>query len=362
MRIFLDARLALTNTGTGRVTYNLFKEVLIQDKKNDYTILYDKKDPFPEIKCGKIRIRDKDSRLSYLWQLFILPKILNKHHAEIFLSIENMVCPLTFKGNLIVSIQDLIPLVIKDYYNRLNDKIRYKIQIATFLIKAKNSKVITVSEFSKEEIIKYLHIPKDKIHVIENAYTKDNMEINTDQILKNLNINFPYILAIGGAEKRKNNKTLIQAYKMLNIREHLVIVGNVKRGKEASQFEDLPQGEKIHFVGKISNEEVLSLYTKASIFVYISCYEGFGLPVLEAFAQNIPTIVSNTTSIPEVAGKGAILVDPFNQKQIASGIEKLLTDQEAREQIIKLAKEQLKKYSWRKSALKLINLFNTLNI
>ena len=219
-----------------------------------------------------------------------------------------------------------------------------------------------MSEFSKGEIIKYLHVPKDKIHVIENAYTKDDIKINTVQILKNLNINFPYILAIGGAEKRKNNKTLIQAYKMLDIKEHLVVVGNVKRGKEASQFDNLPEGEKIHFVGKVSNEEMLSLYKRASLFVYISCYEGFGLPVLEAFSQNIPTIVSNTTSIPEVAGKGAILVDPFNQKQIATSIEKLLTDKEARDKIIKLAKEQLKKYSWRKSALKLIDLFNNLNI
>ena len=248
MRIFLDARLALTNTGTGRVTYNLFKEVLIQDKQNDYTILYDKKDPFPEIKCKKIKVRNKDSRFSYLWQLFILPKILNENKAEIFLSIENMVCPLTFKGKLIISIQDLIPLAIKGYYNRLNDKIRYKIQTITLLTKAKGAEIITVSEFSKGEINKYLHIPKDKIHVIENAYTKDDAKINTDKILKSLNINFPYILAIGGAEKRKNNKTLIQAYKRLNIKEHLVIVGNIKRGKEASQFDRLPKGEKIHFV------------------------------------------------------------------------------------------------------------------
>ena len=351
MRIALDSRLANIDTGTGRVTYGLFYNLIKSDKDNHYIVLFHNKDPFPDLDVEKFDVgRGNDQRFTYIWQLFVLPQILNRLSIDIFFSVENMVYPLFFKGTTIVSIQDLIPLSINNYYDRLYDKIKYKIKILSLKLLKKRDRIFTVSNFSKNEIIKKLKIKSDKIFVVPNAVSSFETPRNTDKVLKNLKIDFPYILAIGGGEARKNNKTLIKAFVKSKVREHLVIVGDTMRTKQSSQFDNLKEQNKVHLIGRVTDKELASLYKNANLFVFLSYYEGFGLPILEAFSYKVPVIAANKTSLPEVAGDGALLVNPHSEPKIKECIKKILKDDKYRQDLVKKSQKILKQFSWERSA------------
>ncbi len=363
MRIALDARLANINTGTGRVTYGLFYNLLKSDRDNHYIVLFHNKDPFPDLDIEKFDIgRGNDQRFTYLWQLFILPRILNKLSIDVFFSVENMVYPLFFKGTTIVSIQDLIPLGIPNYYDRRYDKIKYKVKILSLKLLKNRDRIFTVSNFSKNEIVKKLKIKSDKIFIVPNAVSPFEIVRNTDKILKDLKINFPYILAIGGGEARKNNKTLIKAFVKSRVKEHLIIVGDSIRTVQSSKFDNLKGQNKVHLIGKVTDNELAALYKNASIFVFLSYYEGFGLPILEAFSYKIPVLASNKTSLPEVAGDGALLVDPLSLDKIKKGIRKILRDDKYRQDLVKKSQKVLKQFSWEKSARILKDYIKDINI
>ncbi len=351
MRIALDARLANIDTGTGRVTYGLFYNLIKDDKDNHYIVLFHNKDPFPDLDVEKYDIgRVSNQRFTYIWQLFILPRILNRLSIDIFFSVENMVYPLFFKGTTIVSIQDLIPLSINNYYDRLYDKVKYKVKILSLKLLKKRDRIFTVSNFSKNEIVKKLKIKSDKIFVVPNAISPFETPKNTDKILKDLKINFPYILAIGGGEARKNNKTLIKAFIKSKVKEHLVIVGDITRTVQSSKFDNLKEQNKVHLIGRVTDSELATLYKSSNLFVFLSYYEGFGLPILEAFSYKIPVIAANKTSLPEVSGDGALLVDPNSENKIKEGIKKIMKDTGYKKDLIRKSQEVLKQFSWEQSA------------
>ena len=362
MKILLDARLSKVKTGTGRVTDSLMESIIKIDNKNDYVLIFHESDPFPKINKKNIKKitlqRRSQSKFEMLWEIFILPIYLWKEKIDIFFSIENMFYTPFFKGISIISIMDIIPRVIPNYYNKMYDRFKIAIKFNVLKLIKKRDFVFTISKFSKKDIVKNLSINPNQIKVIPLAYSKKNI-VNSKKIIQSMKINFPYILAIGGAEKRKNNINLLKAYNMIKseIKEHIVIIGNIQRSRESSVFDTLPRGKKIHFVGNVTDEQLYSLYKNANIFTYLSYYEGFGLPILEAYQYGIPTIIANTTSLPEIAENGALSVNPYDIKDIKKNLEKLIKNKDLQKKLKSEQKKIIIKYDWDKSAESMIKLF-----
>jgi glycosyltransferase involved in cell wall biosynthesis len=163
-------------------------------------------------------------------------------------------------------------------------------------------------------------------------------------------------------EPRKNLDSLIKAYLKINTNQKLVLVGD--KGWKNGNLERLIENhkDKILSLGYVPEEDLPSLYQEALCLVYPSFYEGFGLPILEAMSCGIPVVVSNTSSMPEVGGKAAIYINPESVDSIVKAIEKLLGSPELVKKYQKLSIEQSKKFSWEKSAVKLIKCYRSLEI
>ena len=234
----------------------------------------------------------------------------------------------------------------------------------------KASKVLTISESSKRDIIEYYQIPEDQVVVTYPGYDMlklKSQNSNLKTIREKYGIESEYILSVGTLQPRKNFVRLIEAFK--NIKYHLpaggsnikkqdeniklVIVG--KKGWLYQEILDAPnkfgiQGE-VKFLDYVPDEDLAGLYKGARCFVLVSLYEGFGLPVLEAMSLGCPVVVSNVSSLPEVAGEAGVLVNPNDLQDIAKGIGKVLKmNSEERNMMIQKGLKQAKKFSWEKCA------------
>lgn len=227
----------------------------------------------------------------------------------------------------------------------------------------KSDWIITGSKYSKEEIIKYLNFPKEKITVIYHAidkslyktYSKDEL----GETKKRLGLKDDFLLFVGSIEPRKNLLNLLKAYELLSAdikkRYPLVLVGF--KGWENTEVMELIDKNSIEYLGFVSDNDLARVYNLASCFIYPSLYEGFGLPPLESMACGTPVITSNITSIPEVCEDAAIYVDPYSIKDIKEKIIMLLEDKKLQEQLIDKGLQRVKEFSWEKSANEHIEVF-----
>ncbi len=372
MKIAIDCREANTKAGIGRLTYSLISEVLKIDKKNKYIVLLSDEDAFSEIKKRNVKkLIFKGAKRAVkkpYWQFVYLPYILKKEKVDIFFSPNNFITPPFFQGKTIVTIQDLVPLVYKDYLNNFFDKIKYHSRVALTAIREPH-KVMTISKFSKDEIRRLMKIAEEKIFIINEAIDKRIYQLKPNlEVLNSLNITKPYILGMGGMEIRKNNKRLIEAFismiqKNKEFKHTLVIVGAEKSKKTPSSNKVIiPEGlsGRVIFTGSLSDSQLATLYSQAEVFVYPSLYEGFGLPPLEAMSYKVPVITSNSSSIPEVVRDSAILINPNSVKDIEKAITKLLKNKDLQKNLIQKGLENIKDFSWERAAQTLISEFEKL--
>lgn len=260
----------------------------------------------------------------------------------------------------IVIAHDLIPYIFKDkYLNSESIKIWYMHKFNEF----KDADIFFAnSENTKLDLIKYLNIPEEKIKVIPlscneifKKLPQEEIEKIKPKIKEKYGLKDNFILYVpGGSDFRKNIKNLIDAFSLLseNIRNNYDLVIGSKLDKFT--MEDLKnfskkKGINVMFTGYLSEEELLYLYNLASLFVYPSLYEGFGLPVIEAMRCETPTICSNSSSLKEIGGIKEALFDPNNPKEIAEKITMVLTNQDYKNILIENAKIQSEKYSWDKA-------------
>jgi glycosyltransferase involved in cell wall biosynthesis len=211
-------------------------------------------------------------------------------------------------------------------------------------------RILTISQASKNAIIDYYSLSPDKVAVIYPGLKIMKKRSQVD--LKQYGIKGDYLLYVGTLQPRKNLSRLIEAFKLLSVefpQLSLVIVG--KKGWLYEQIfkkvKDLGLKKRIIFTGFVPDEVLPTLYQKARCFVLVSLYEGFGLPVLEAMAYGCPVVASKVSSLPEVAGKAGVLVDPESVDDIARGIKEAL---KKRKGLIRRGRRQAKKFSWEKCA------------
>lgn len=217
--------------------------------------------------------------------------------------------------------------------------------------------IITGSEFTKNEIIERTGVDPKKISVIYHG-------INYDVFYPRLDAPKPlqkYILAVGSIEPRKNLKNLIQAYKALDVtirdQYHLILVGAQGWSNDDILYEIDRLNRWVHYSGFVCDEELAGLYSNASLFVYPSLYEGFGIPPLEAMACGCPVIVSDASTLPEVCGDAALYIDPISIQDIKESIMRVLNDGNLQSDLRVKGLEHAKRFSWNKSAIKHVEVF-----
>ena len=312
------------------------------------------------IKADNVKIVVKNfkklSKLNLIsYQQFGLIRDLKKEKINL------LYCPSTaapiFYKNKIITIHDCASLRFKDEAGLISG---LYLKLIYFSAKYFSLKVITVSNFAKQEIISLLKIPPEKIVVI---FEGAPFLIGVDEkksalaLRKFELINKKYFFYVGNLRPRKNIPKLLEAwaYFISLHKDYFLVIA----GKNNKQIDEAPYlKDNVLFTGVISEEEKTVLYKNSLSLVFPSLYEGFGLPVLEAQSLGIPVITSDISSLPEVAGDGAIFVDPCDYKSISLGLEKIVNSSFLKTELISAGYQNLARFSWDKSALLLLAFIN----
>jgi len=250
------------------------------------------------------------------------------------------------KAKTVTTIHDLAPFI---YPRETHPKIRAVHKRRLGWIKKEVDAVIVPSESSKKEAVK-LGVNEAKIHVIPEA-----LRPNFSTSEKRPNVRGKYLLTVGTAG-RKNIDRTAEAFRKVKQKlkiEKLVVIGQVPANLDL----DGPRSSDVVFTGHVSDLELGRYYSHAEALVYTSLHEGFGLPILEGFASGIPVVTSNVSSMPEVAGDAAILVDPRNVRDISKGIEKALKN---KKDLAKKGKVRLKSFSWQRATEETLKVYTSL--
>ncbi len=366
MKIAIDGRALTVKKPAGKEKFviNILKELFRIDKSHHYILYlnqnFDKELP-PNFSQKIIKAPN------IFWHFFVVFDLIFERPDLFFAPVSYIIPVLNFFSRNIIVIHDLcVFLSIKTGVN-LKTKIIEKMFLKPAL--RNSQKIVTVSNSTKQDVIRYFKISSQKISVIYHGSPQGTqLASNPEKILTKYNLPNNFILFIGTLEPRKNLVRLIEAYHLLNQKskiknQKLVIVG--KKGwfyqEIFNKVKELKLENEIIFTGYVPDEDLPYLYKAATCFVYPSLYEGFGLPPLEAMACGCPVITSNLSSLPEVVGEAAILVNPYNIDEITAALEKILTDESLRQNLKERGFKQAQKFSWQKTALKILKILNEVN-
>lgn len=366
MRIAIDARGANWYSGTGIGTYTreIIKYLLKYDGANQYN-LYWWGTNYRELYNENVSITMASKKHHKFFEETFIPANLTNKSIDIYHVPQNGIGLTSQKSCINIStIHDLIPYIMpetvgKGYLKRFISQMPQIIQSSDILI--------TVSEFSKKDIMRIFDMPEDRIKVtplaadsifmpLDRSYTKNFIK-------ENYKIKNDFILYLGGFSPRKNVKSILLAfsriYKNLSKDYKVVILGP---SKDEHSFlidfcESLGIEDMVHFPGYVPNEHLPYFYNSCSVFVYPSLYEGFGLPPLEAMSCKVPVITSNVSSIPEVVGEGAILINPFDTEEFKDALEKVLEDSSVSSSLAEKGYIRSREFSWEKTAASTLKVY-----
>ncbi len=260
----------------------------------------------------------------------------------------------------ITTLHDIGFLKYPELYSKL--EIAYHRFSARFAL-AHAAHIITVSEFSKKEMIDIYGSDPKKISVVYNGYDDTRYRILPEErvkgVLEKYKIKKPYLLFVGRLEEKKNVLGIVKALAILKksselkpYTPQLVLVGNRGYGYEKikAEIEKNNLGDSVLELGWIDKDELPALHNGASVFVFPSFYEGFGIPVIEAMASGTPVVASSAASLPEVVGDAGVIIDPEKPEQIAEAVEKILDNEDFRKDLIEKGFVRAKEFSWEKCA------------
>lgn len=367
MRIAVNTRLLLKDRldGIGWFTYFTMKEISRRHPEVEFFFLFDR--PWdPSFVFGSnitpiaLPPQARHPILYYLWFEHAVPRALRKIKADLFISPDGFLSLSTPVKQLSV-IHDLnfehdpkdIPFITRKYY------LHYFHRFAR-----KAARIATVSEFSKNDIISTYGIDESKIDVVYNGVS-DLYRPVEETVIREMRARYtsgaPYFLFVGMLHRRKNIANLFRAFdafrqqSVSNIK--LLIVGQKKwwTGEMESVYSSMRFRDEVIFTGRLPMEELVKVTASALAVTYVSCFEGFGVPIIEAMRCGVPVITSSVTSMPEVAGGAALTVDPFNPSAITEAMINLASDATLRSDLSKKGIENSRRFSWEHTADKLWN-------
>jgi glycosyltransferase involved in cell wall biosynthesis len=252
---------------------------------------------------------------------------------------------------LVVTVHDLAFLAVPSYFPRQWRQV-YRTGLRATIRRA--DAIVTPSRSTAEDLLSRTKVDPSRVHVIPEAAALPTSLGDPDGALARLKVPRPYILSVGTLEPRKNLVRLVRAYRRVattGVPHALVLAGPLGWHRQALMRELALAGPgDIVLTGRVSSDDIDALYRRADLFVYPAVYEGFGLPVLEAMARGVPTVTSNTTSLPEVAGDAAIGVHPGSIREIAAGMQRVLDDPQLAERLREAGRVRAERFSWDEAA------------
>lgn len=357
MRVAFDCRMWFSG-GIGTYLRNLVPLFVEAFSKNEI-ILLGNPDDLSEINFnlkGNVTIAQWNSPIYSVKEQFNLPPALL--NADILLSPQYNI-PLLFKGIQITTIHDIFHLAKENEQNSFKKKIYARGMLSMAM--RKSEIIFTDSQFTYDEMKKYKLPALNKVEVVplSHNFEKYNYQGKTKENLGD------HLLYVGNIKPHKNLKRLVEAYKILRdkykVTLPLMIVGeienfitgipNFKRDLNLSSL-----GKYIKFTGRISDEELIEIYSKARLLIQPSLYEGFGLPPLEAMSCGCPVVSSHAGSLPEVCGNAAVYFDPYEINDMADKIYKVIVDDLFRLELIKHGYRRVKMFNWKKTADRKVKL------
>ncbi|HEX6974380.1 MAG TPA: glycosyltransferase family 1 protein [Vicinamibacterales bacterium] len=364
MRIAIDAR-KLRDYGIGTYVRNLLRYLSRFDQATDYVLLCRSEDCGIDEELGEnFRSVVEDAPAYSVQEQVTVPIALRREGVDLFHAPHYVLPPLT-PCKSVVTIHDCIHLRFPQY---LPNRLGYAYARASLWTAAHRSdRVLTVSEASKRDILRYFRVPPAKIDVIYNAIDERFGETPPSEeiarVRERYQLNDPFVLYAGNIKPHKNLERLIESFHTLrrggfeNVK--LLIIGD-----EISKYATLRRAvhkyklhKHVRFFGFVSDQTLAALYRLAAVFVFPSLYEGFGLPPLEAMASGTPVITSNVSSLPEVVGDAAILIDPYEPDAIADAMRRVLTDPSLRTSLSERGLARVREFSWERSIARVREIY-----
>ena len=349
--------------GIGRYSLGLAKALRGEDL--DIIFLYHQRSlkPFLESALGSdAKLIRVPFEILTVADFFRTPGFLRGLGIDVYFS-PNYITSFWHRGyEVILMVHDLIPFLYRKYRGKVSlaQQLFYLSALPTEILLDQADMVIVNSQATKENLEKLLGVPAAKVTVLYPGLEVKPVGKPTKG---------SYLLYLGRMEPYKNLGRLIEAYSHLSRRvmsRYQLLIGGVGvepyRSKLQQLTKDFSVGNRVKFLGFVPENKLGELYRSAAAFVYPSLYEGFGLPVLEARAAGVPVVTSNTSSLPEAAGDGALLVNPTNVDDLSHAMERVLTDEALRQKLIQADQHVVQEFSWASSAKKFKELIDDLAV
>jgi len=376
MRIGIDCRTILNPTGgeragVGHYTYYLVKSLLKLDKKNEYVLFMDHtaknlQEEFVQknVSVEYFKFSEYKKYLPLAYSHILTAVEIKKHNLDIFHAPANVI-PLNYSGKSVVTIHDLAIYKHPEWFPA-GQKLAVNILVPASIKRAR--RVIAVSNSTKKSILEQNNINPQKIKVVYEAGVKEKQPTlkAQQQVLEHFGLKPSFIFYVGTLEVRKNLVRLIKAWEKVWEKSpkkfedwQLVLAGQKGFGYQEvfKTIKNSKISHKIRYIGYVTREEKVALLKAASIFAFPSLWEGFGIPVLEAMQFGTPVLTSKVSSLPEVVGKAAVLIDPTKINSIVLGLETLTKNKTIQNKYRRLGQERVKEFSWTKAARETLKVY-----
>lgn len=365
MRIGVNTRLLLAGKmdGIGWFTAETLQRIVLSHPEHDFFFFFDRKPDERFIFAKNVHpvTLCPQARHPVLWFLFFevsVRRALDKYKIDLFLSPECYIC----LGSKVPTLSVFHDINYEHAKGNLKPSHQLYMDYYSSRFAQKSTRIATVSEYSKRDIMDTYHIDSDKIDVVfDGAHTGYRpLDEETKLLTRNqYSGGCPYFIFVGTILKRKNLATLLRSFdsykSIVGDNAKLLVVGSKvwwqDELKEA--FDTMSHQDDVVFVGHADSDVLIRLMGSAIALVYPSLFEGFGIPIIEAFHAEIPVITSNCTSMPEVAGDAALLVDPKDVDRLRDAMVKVASDEQLRERLVSLGRVRRDLFSWDITADKL---------
>lgn len=360
MRIAVNARLLVNQRLEGMGLFILEQlRQLLETTEHEFLLITDREGPLPELPRKVERVIAYPSArhpvLFYAWFEWVVPKVLKKWKADIFLSMDNF-CSLRTKVPTVLVIHDLAYLHQPKGVSRLV-LAYYRYFMPRFAKRA--DALVTVSDFTRQDVAKAFQLQPEKISIAYNGVRPRFRQLSPKQVTSvqaGLSDGAPYFVYVGSVHPRKNVDGLIRGFnrfkRYTKLPHKLVIAGQMAWKTSATQKElDCSNfKDDIILTGYLTEQRLGEVIGAATALCLVSFFEGFGVPIIEAFGCGVPVIVSDRSSLPEVAGLGGLKVNPENDKAIGAALTRMATEDDLRQVLAKAGKEHAQQFTWAASA------------
>lgn len=366
MRIGLNLLYLLPNHVGGTQTYaeGLIQGLASLDKQNEYCLFVNQEaenlfftdaQNFRRVVCP---VRASNRRARYFYEQFQMPQRAKKEGIELLHSC-GYVGPLRLACPHIVTVHDLNYIAFGD---QMEVSRRLMLAFLVPRVARRAARVIAVSDFTRRELVEHIGLKKEQICVIHEApkARPPCPKQKFHEVRERFGLDGPYLLAFSSLSPHKNIPFLLEGFaKITSIYPHrLVLVGHTPPGSEVEhKIERLGLGDRVICTGYVSDDIVNALLDEATLFIFPSKYEGFGLPILEAQQAGIPIVCSQTASLPEVAGEGALYFDPYSEESLISALRTVLDDKTIREALRQKGYANVARFSWKKAAAETLAIY-----